>query len=325
MTAAYVVDFPKPSIPASRDPIGVLHFAINYLGSSLRGYPHASLPLGMALLAVYALTATVLARRWARQDELDPVLVWLVGVGAFVVSGALVTGIGRLSLGLESSISSRYAIQSLLFVGCVLLMVWRLLRSLQGSARVVVAAAGLTISLASTFAASPLEEWRARVAAYDTAGAAFAEGVLADDFVKGVYPFPDLIRPVLVFMQDHRLGPFSSRYADLYRPPVNALGYRAFGTLPLCENNQDSVSNVGSHWAEIRGWAFEREDPEDRGWIVALDHDLRVIGFTRQTVERPDVADVYHLPRSNVSYILGLNLPERLPGASSLLQTSRSS
>lgn len=159
-------------------------------------------------------------------------------------------------------------------------------------------------------AAAPLGEWRDRVATYDAAGMAFASGVFSDDVVQGVYPRPDLVQGALVFLARHRLGPFSEDYAGLYRPPINALATQDIGTLPACDGAQDAVRTVAPHWREIDGWAVATDRPAEGGWIMAYEPDGRLLGFARQTVDRPDVAQVMQFAVSRTGFHLGLNVPD---------------
>ena len=312
MTGAYLVGYPKPEAPPSHDPVAIAHFVVDYLGSALRGIPGASLWLGLGLLAAYTAMLVVLARAWWRREPLDAVLVWLAGIAAFAVAGAVVTATGRLALGIETATSSRYAIQSLLFACCVFLMGWRLAGALpaRGGVRLGLASACLAVSAASTMAAAPLGEWRDRVATYDAAGMAFASGVFSDDFVQGVYPRPDLVQGALAFLARHRLGPFSEDYAGLYRPPTNALATQDIGALPACDGAQDAVRTVAPHWREIDGWAVATDRPAEGGWVMAYEPAGRLLGFARQTIARPDVAQVMRVAVSRTGYHLGLNMPD---------------
>ena len=312
MTGAYLIGYPSSDLRPSHDPVAIAHFAIDVLGSALRGIPGASFWFGLGLLAAYAAILAALARGWRRRAPLDAVTVWLAGIAAFAVAGAVVTATGRLALGIETATSSRYAIQSLLFACCVFLMGWRLAGALpaRGGVRLGLASACLAVSAASTMAAAPLGEWRDRVATYDAAGMAFASGVFSDDVVQGVYPRPDLVQGALVFLARHRLGPFSEDYAGLYRPPINALATQDIGTLPACDGAQDAVRTVAPHWREIDGWAVATDRPAEGGWIMAYEPDGRLLGFARQTVDRPDVAQVMQFAVSRTGFHLGLNVPD---------------
>ena len=312
MTGAYLVGYPKPDVPHSHDPVAIAHFVVDYLGSALRDIPGASFWLGLGLLATYTAVLVVLARAWWRRDPLDAVLVWLAGVAAFALAGGVVTATGRLAFGIEMALSSRYAIQSLLFACCLFLMAWRVAGALRapGAARLGLASACLAVSAASTLAEPSLDQWRDRVAAYDAAGTAFASGVFSDGFVNGVYPWPDLVRGTLDYLARHRLGPFSEDYAGLYRPPTNALAMQDPNTIPACNGAQDDVRTVAPHWREVDGWAVAADRPAEGGWVLAYEPDGRLLGFARQTVARPDVAEVLRVPVTRTGYHLALNVPD---------------
>ena len=170
------------------------------------------------------------------------------------------------------------------------------------------ATALLALSAASTFAASPLQEWRDRVAAYDAAGEAFANGVFSDWPVSGVYPHPEMVQQTLNFMTRHRLGPFSERFADVYRPPMNAMAGLDITAMPVCTSAQDTTRMVGHDWEEVVGWIFSPDRPGQGGWILAFNGDQRLLGYSRQTIDRADVADAYHLAVSRVGYRVVLNM-----------------
>ena len=309
MSAAYAIGYPKPSTPPSHDVLAIVQFAVRFLGAALRGYAGASLCLGTVLVCGYAVHVAMLADGWRRRRALDPVLVWLAGIGAFVVCGAVVTATGRLSMGMEVAISSRYAIQSMLFVCCVVLMTWRVAGTRQNPAamRLGLATGFLALSAASTLAGRPLDEWRARVADYDTAGLAFTSGVLSDRAIAGVYPFPELVRPTIRFMAAHGLGPFSSRFAAVYRPPANAIDM-LWTDMPPCAGFIDSAKPVGTEWVELTGWAVDPAHPAEDGWILVYDGDRRLLGLGRQSVARSDAAADVHVAPTRLGFKAELNV-----------------
>ena len=313
VSAAYFMGYPTPEVAHSYKVVAVGHFAVNYLGSMLRGYSGAALYLGAVLLLAYMAILMMLARSWWRRDRLDPVLVWLAGIAAFVVAGAVITATGRVSLGMEVSITSRYALQSLLFASCLFLMVWRMTGSLRhvSDIRLGLAVCCLLLAAASTLAAGPIGEWRRRVADYDIAGNAFASGVFTDDVTKGVYPRPELIQAPLRFMAAHQLGPFSDRYATMYRLPMNAIVGVDVGALPICTAVSDSSRATAPDWFEVDGWAFNPVHVSEGAWIVALDANRHMVGFANEFYERPDVARAFHFRFSRVGFHLSLNIGGR--------------
>lgn len=309
LSAAYAVHYPRAPMPPSHDVVGIAHFALAYLGSTLRGFPGASTPLGAALLLAYGANLAALVRgRWM-QAPVDPVSAWLAGIGAFAICGALVTATGRLPYGMETATSSRYAIQSLLFACCVLLMSVRAAAARRRSAEagLGLAVAALALSAASTLAPEPLAEWRARVADYDVAGSALASGVLSDEAIAGVYPYPEMVRAPIRFMAAHRLGPFSVRYAAVYRPPTNAIG-SVEGPLPGCIGIADSVKVVGPDWLQVNGWAVDGANPGQDGWVLVYDGDRHLLGFGRQSGSRPDAAASVPVAPTRLGYHVLVNL-----------------
>ncbi len=250
-----------------------------------------------------------MAFAWSRKERLDPVMVWLAAIGAFVITGGVITATGRLSLGMEASIVSRYALQSLLFVCCLFLLAWRFGESvLKTSApRLTLMIVCLAISAASTLSAQPMVEWRQRISDYDIAGTAFANGVFSNDATKGVYPFPGAIRQLLSFMAAHQIGPFSVLYATAYRPPVNGIASADFALLPPCIAASDLLSQTGPGWYEQNGWVVNQQHPAENGWVLAFDANMRLLGFARASVNRPDVANSLHLALPHVGYHLALN------------------
>lgn len=309
LSAAYAIGYPKPSTPPSHDILAIGQFAVRFLGAALRGYPGASLLLGTVLVCGYGVHLARLADRWRRRQVLDPVLVWLAGIGAFVICGAVVTATGRLSMGMEVAISSRYALQSMLFACCVVIMTWRVagVRRNPAAPRLGLAAGFLALSAASTLAGRPLDEWRARVADYDTAGQAFTSGVLSDRAIAGVYPFPDLVRPTIRFMAAHGLGPFSSRFAAVYRPPTNPVG-TLWTDMPPCAGFADDVKPDGQGWVELTGWAVDPAHPAEDGWILVYDGNRRLMGFGRQSGARPDAAADVHVSPTRLGFQAELNV-----------------
>ncbi len=69
----------------------------------------------------------------------------------------------------------------------------------------------------------------------------------------------------------------------------------------------DMLSATGSGWYEQNGWAVNPNHPAEDGWVLAFDANMRMLGFARASVDRPDVADALHLALSHVGYHLALN------------------
>lgn len=316
MSAAFAIHYPAPGNPPAHDPVGIVHFTLAYLGATLRAYPRAPVVLGAVLVALYAGMVGALVRRRLRGSLPDPVLVWLAGVACFTICCALVTAVGRLELGLETAISSRYSIQSLLFCGTVFLMLWRTAGGAPRASdlRLALSVAGLGLSAASTLAALPVAEWRARVADYDRVGSAFGSGVFSDAAIAAVYPRPEAVRPAIDYMARRGLGPFSTRFAAIYRPPLNAVAGR-LDALPACSGAADAVQALGPGWTEIDGWIAEPRNPGEDGWVLAFDAGQHFLGYTRQSDERDDVAQVLKIVPTRLGYRVSLRRTAAAAGA----------
>ena len=279
------------------NPILIAQYSIVYLGGALRGYAHGPFLLG--LLDVLGLAVALVSMPWRSRGgpaAVDRIQLFAAAVALLLLANAGLTASGRAGLGVALAVSSRYALQSLLFQAALFIVLWResRLRLGAGLPRAVVGSGLLTgllaLSLLTNLSPASIDEWRTRVDLMDRAGFALGDGVL-DDWALGlVYPEPGPIRASAAMLASRRLGPFSARFGGAYRPPLNGLAGTDPATAPACSASL-SFRRLGPDRFVAEGWAFDPAAPAGDGWVVALDRSDgdRVVGFGRQSQMRGDV------------------------------------
>jgi hypothetical protein len=209
----------SPASAALQDPAGFVTYALNYLGNpcALGDRPRAAAfgAIGTALTA--AMTVLVF-----RDRGRDPAQLAMFGIVLFAGMSAAATALGRLSLGLEYSLSSRYATGACYFWAAQALF-WAF--RVQGWSRVFQWALGAAFvtALLVLFKVQDthrpgLEDADRRI---ERAVAAMVSGRADDEAFKSLYPDPDKVRYLGDFLCEQRMSVFARRPDDA--PPCPRL------------------------------------------------------------------------------------------------------
>lgn len=267
-----------------RHPLGVLHFAAAFLGSPLYflGAP-GFLAVGAAV-AVAAVMA-FLGVGCVRRGELGPYRVFLFAAMAFCISAALLAAMGRLDMGIQAALSSRYTTPALIAWCAALLFLvdvlpvgwsWRVL-ALVG----LVGMPLLVLGQKSLLAPRPI--------LFDRAVALVgpASGVIDGTYLDRMYP-PGSQATLLHYMayaQQQRLSVYGHDWPS-------QLGRVTFNPdkvdTQLCRGSFDGFDALDGA-LRLSGWALDDHGrPVDM--LVVVDEAGSVVGYGAGGEPRPDVA-----------------------------------
>jgi hypothetical protein len=247
---------------------------------------------------------------WWRRDYVNRSTLQLVALGLFLLATSAAIAWGRVPLGLPSAMASRYStpVLWLWMAGIAAAARYAIASQPQTSAYRLVPTLWILLALGVAVISSlrPLNftgmeyfSTRIRQAAYF-----IASGVFADEQLSHLYPSPAAIRPTIEFLRQHRLNIFAENFglatpsADL-ATPARSSPYQACTLIGV-----DAVRRLGGYGWEIVGWVAHPTTKAAPDWIIALDKDRRLRGFTRPLTRRPDVIAVIGAPRSFRGFIV---------------------
>lgn len=283
---------------ALRQPLHVLIYVATYIGvgpvrvfglpSPLDGAVLPSFFLGVMGLVAASLVGlrVVLPRR-----EVSPAEGTLVGILGFVLASAVMTALGRFTLGYMQATSSRYATPTLLFWCCLLLWVWLQLmkRGLRAAlfASAAITGAALLLAFQQTRFLRGLE---VHVAARYGAETALIVGVTDTRAFARVSPEPSVVRAAGDVLRAQGLSIFDAPYADWMNRPLE-------GTLRLlpagrCDGRLDDVAmhdEGPGRFATAHGWAWDAQELRHISRVVLVDQAGHIVGYGRGPLRRPDV------------------------------------
>ncbi len=269
-------------------PLRLLSYTAIYIGNFLEPDLRTARLLGLwGLVAMAGAAWTVVLRR-----DTDPVRMALFGIMLFTVGTALLTGLGRLGMGLDQAFSSRYGTGAAAFWSAILIYWWCFADRMRGAAllRWAVGATALVLVVGAVQSQGPQKggmEVRAR--GQRAATDALLLGLKDQDSFQAIY---DVNGPVLagaVFLKAHGLSVFGQRDAELVGKPVVQAGTivdRAF-----CEGSIDNAAaapDLGSGGVRLsgRGRAHDAWAMTDRVYLV--DGTDAIVGLASRS---PDLAD----------------------------------
>ncbi|WP_018912673.1 hypothetical protein [Thiomonas sp. FB-6] len=293
---------PTPIQTASRQialahPLEVLRYVVLFLGSALGNTQSA----GIAGVVLLVASLAVLLRAMIAGFSFEAAAV------LFVLGSAVVVAVGRISLGVEQALASRYTIYSLVLMCSLLGYALRLGPYPAAPARAVsVMVYALGLWLFAYTAPQALRLLAQRSAAME---------------VAVLYPQP--ARAVAILRAGMRQG--------LYWPPARvyaalAAAERA-GEVPACLGVVDSIDGAVPSGplrvkglGELRGWLALRGAqglrPAGTVYVTLLDtrtHSLRLL--RTQRLDRPDVGRALRDPRLGAAGFIARVQPGALHGA----------
>lgn len=279
-------------LQAVAHPSACLSYMLVYFGglvSPVDVWP--ALAGGCALLAVAGALA-----RWSYLHGAGsgPWRFFAAGVSLFVALSAVLTSIGRFSLGSEQALSARYITPGALIWSTLLLALAVETRHILSGRRLDAACLGLAAFIAAVAIhaqAHGIDDIGQTTADIQAAADAYAVGVRDDAAMSAVTDDHDLAWSMRPFLAEHGLGPFGQRPASsLGRSLDGEFGGRRYGP---CIGTVDRVVPVsgppGRTGLKVDGWAWGPDDGLPSAVVVA-DADDKIVGFARTGQDRPDVA-----------------------------------
>ena len=234
--------------------------------------------------------------RWSRRHGAGsgPWRFFAVEVSLFVVLSAVLTSIGRFSLGSEQALSARYITPGALIWSTLLLALAVETRDVLSGRRLDAACLGLAAIAAATAIhaqAHGIEDIRQTTADIQAAADAYAVGVRDDAAMSAVTDDHDLAWSMRPFLAEHGLGPFGQRPASsLGRSLAGEYGSRRYGPCIGTVDRAVPVSGPpGRTGLKVDGWVWGTDDGLPSAVVIA-DADDRIVGFARTGQDRPDVA-----------------------------------
>jgi hypothetical protein len=292
-TATYLWHFEFARERSLSDPVGLAHYVVLYLGAAPTPNAGSAAIVGAAGLVLLILLCGLF---WAERGGRSLLVPFGAGLSAFIALTAAQTATGRLHLGVEQALTSRYSIASYtfwlgLFVG-FLPAVRERLRSVPWAVPGYLAGAAL-VALAISYAALPSSaELRSFVAGRQATVVAYRAGV-EDVFAS---PIPGLqfgpgVTSALRFMEREQLGPWApGGMVDAMR--VSGPSSR---TDRECLGQLDSQASVPGG-TRLQGWIAAPAGETSSPHLVVLDAagrraGLGLVGLHRSDVAEPGIAD----------------------------------
>ena len=275
-------------------PISVLSYVVRYLGSPfviLVGREVAQ-GLGIAGLALAVAAAWRLLRR--PLPDAGGAILAIGAIMAFTVMTAYVTGLGRVTIGLNSAFTSRYATPAFVFwLSALAYLVW-----LSPRWRLTGPTAAMLALMAIQWAGSGEKDGEARWRDREIATGAMIAGARDPEILAAIYPeagIPIVRRRILR----------SRGFAPYDRFPYRLIG----ATVPTggaggCEGFLDNWSPHGGQW-RLEGWALIDGGTTSPRHILFANADGRVAGFGAPAFQRPDLPMSPDLDRDVLAGFIG--------------------
>jgi hypothetical protein len=274
-----------------RQPWQIVEYVEKYFGSSFLPSPHLawSLQLGaVALPIVFGVTFWM-----ARSLGQCTFATGLLALMGYVFLTACVTALGRVYLGTDQALSSRYQSYALLFwfAFALLLMTSLMVR------KATTALAALLLVIAALFAASALSYGSVLEMARDTrsereiAGAALLAGVHDDKLLEStIWPSSPMLWSVVAYLRSHGSSIFDTQKARAINQPLTAV-YKVKPS-NWCLGGIDLVRSFrgGSGGLRVEGWAVHRKSRRPLNGVVMVNDGL-ITGYGISGTRPSDVAD----------------------------------
>ncbi|MEX3967942.1 hypothetical protein AB4Y42_38060 [Paraburkholderia sp. EG286B] len=264
------------------DPVGLVRYAVAYLGSPIYHPFHRFKLATLAGLLVVVGTATGFACACKNRDmKVMPLLATAI----FMCVTALATGIGRLTLGLESVFEPRYATNGLLAWASILLF-WAV--NLKRETMRPLVYGGIGVGLLSVLVVQPAAFTGNPDVLYGrlVAGQAMRDDIFDRQYMQALWfagPNGDAIKPIVLQAQKESIS--------ILRP--NATGYDTppdhIDSTKTCPGAYDSTKPTETPgWQRAEGWTYA---DHGRARTVAItDASGKTVGSGVVGGYRPDAA-----------------------------------
>jgi len=269
-------------------PLQLLSYTAIYIGNFLEPDLRTARLLGLwGLVAMAGAAWTVVLRR-----DADPVRMALFGIMLFTAGTALLTGLGRLGMGLDQAFSSRYATGAATFWSAILIYWWCFADRVRGALRLrcAVGATALVLVVGAVQSQGPQTggmEVRARGqrAATDALLLGFKDQVSFEAVGDRSGPMDSGV----AFIKARGLSVFGQREAGLVGKPIAQAGTMVERV--LCEGSVESAlaaPDLGRDGVRVSGQASAHADLAMTGRIYLVGGTDAIIGLASRD---PSLAD----------------------------------
>ena len=294
----YLVDYKSPAGHSSilevvrQDPIGLLQYALIYIGSPFHYLTHGWLTPYISLLfgALFIILYGVIFAKSIPELNRIPLRLALFVYIAFILCTALVTGGGRLIFGVQQALESRYTTPAIM-AWAVLLILYSpylptMLKKLGWIGKLLIIVSCLIIASLQLRALDSQEQshFSKKVAALG-----LSMGVPDPDRITSIYPSAQGALDIAKDAQQNNLAFFN---IEPYRSTSKLLSYESPNKdLSECVGFIDTIEPVrgSSSYARLGGWVFNLESGSPPKSIEFLNQDNLVIGYAIIGSYRPDL------------------------------------
>ena len=279
-----------PRLAGLRDVPWILIFACVYLGNVIgSGGPVVAGLVG----AVGALLGAVLSAPGLllRRPRVPAAEYALGSIVVFVLATAFITGAGRLSMGLDAALASRYATPVLIFWSALMAML--MCRAAESSRPWIHLVCIVMMAYLFLRQGNPtVVGWISAQRTKEMAGLALASEVYDAELLRGVYLDPKKVIDRAAILRTFRLSFFASEthrwLARTLAQPVHS-GTRCLGHF---DGYTPVATEGGAPGGIVWGWAWDRDARRPVKNIVLCDASRRVVGLASGALERNDVQAV---------------------------------
>ena len=193
--------------PELRTAANIVPFFCAVIGGPFTSNQTAATEIGAGFIIGYAVFCLwTVALPLVRREAIDLRLLQLVALGCFLLASVAAITYSRVTLGPIAALAPRYATPMLLlwmagFAALARAMPWR-------SASVAIVVVAMALGLDSSLRTDNLTRLNEAATRINGAAAKIAAGDWSDNTIKVVHYDPSRIRPLLVYMRDHRLSVF---------------------------------------------------------------------------------------------------------------------
>jgi hypothetical protein len=304
---------------AMGNPLGLLHYTVLYLGSPFYYLPSGGRPaadlagafflIGAACLVVMAFLRVRVSPAESAGGVASALLVFV----GYIVATAFITGYGRLVLGVDQALSSRYTTAALMGWCALLVAGVSLARQDRirwyGSAVALLAVLLLVPRQMTVFTPNPypFERW--------ISGLALEMGVRDDGQVGKVAPRIEQARSLAEKARKRGLSAYG-------RPPLRGIRERIGQqqvALPAgrCQAHIESIGPVpgDERYRSVEGWIYRPVTKSAPAEVLLVDPAGRLVGYGFAGKWRPDVAKVLGTDQRHIGfrgYLLSSYAGERI-------------
>jgi len=301
---AYFADYQRPPHhPSPLLALDNLHLTLSYVVMYLSGPLGRDLAtaatIGYAIGIAFVMFCFGAAVRYRR--DLSEVVPW-VALGTFAIGNAVLTAVGRIGVGIEQALMSRYVTIALLLPISTLMLGLLALGPHSGSRRWNFGLSIWFVSATALMGATALGDYDG-LAGFRKLHTDLVNGracirniaEATDDCLRTVYPNPDYLRDRVRALAASGWSGFPSEF----KPPdsVVSIGGRkwhlrvstaAMGWLDSADISEDTLI--------VSGWAYYPAGKVEVPRRILIVAGEAVIGETMAGIERPDVAQHYRSP-----------------------------